>query len=100
MGLVLDAVLGRQVSDPCYERDDHVPVVGNRAGERVQVRGGPTRIVCGEKHSAFDHKLVGVRRSAQSREPALDDVEREEFLRTAAFSPRAVLQVEVSNPGL
>jgi hypothetical protein len=44
--------------------------------------------------------LLALRRSAEAREPVLDDVQREQFLRATAFFSHAVLQIEVCAAGL
>src|ERR1017187_8375595 len=49
--------------------------------------------------AALDDELVGVGRHAEPGEPALDDVESEEFLGRSSFCPGPVLQVEVSLAG-
>ena len=56
-------------------------------------------VSCGEQHTALDDELVGVGRHAEPCEPALDDVEGEEFLGRSSFCPGPVLQVEVSLAG-
>jgi len=60
---------------------------------------GPAGVVCGEQHAAPDDELVGVGRHAEPREPALDDVQGQEFLGRSSFCPGPVLQVEVSLAG-
>jgi hypothetical protein len=43
--------------------------------------------------------LLAFAEALKAREPALDDVQREQFLRATAFFSRAVLQVEVCAAG-
>ena len=86
-GLVLDAVAKRLPGDLRHERDDRVLVVGNRACKRVKVSGKSTSVTCREEHPPLITSLWAVWRSAEPREPAFDDVEREEILRASPFRP-------------
>ena len=64
-----------------------------------EVSGGPLGIVGGEEHAALEYELLGVPGGAEACQPAFQDVEREELLRTTAFCPGAVLQIEVGTAG-
>jgi hypothetical protein len=59
VGSEFDAVVERDFSELRQQRHDCVLVVGNPAGERVEIGGGSASTVCGRQHSAFDHEFAG-----------------------------------------
>jgi hypothetical protein len=56
-----NTVVEGQSSDIRNEGHNRILVIGNRARQRVEIRGGPACVLGGEKHSALDYELACVR---------------------------------------